>query len=159
MIKTVVSRQEAARRRQGCLYYQRGQKYEILSGNEALKIKKELFDREQQGMIDDFRGLPASRGRIRGKVKIVLSVNELNKVEKGDILVAVMTRPDYVPAMKKAAAIITDEGGVTCHAAIVSRELGIPCVIGTKLATRVLKDGDEVDVNANHGVITVIKRK
>lgn len=157
--KTVVSKPEAARRRQGCLYYQRGQKYEILSNGEALKIKKELFDRKQQGMVDDFRGLPASRGRIRGKVKIVLSVNELNKVKKGDILVAVMTRPDYIPAMKRAAAIITDEGGVTCHAAIVSRELGIPCIIGTKLATRVLKDGDEVDVNANHGVVTVIKRK
>jgi pyruvate,water dikinase len=62
-----------------------------------------------------------------------------------------MTRPDYVPAMKKAAAIVTNEGGITCHAAIVSRELGIPCIIGTKIATEVFKDGDVVEVNANHG--------
>ncbi len=68
-----------------------------------------------------------------------------------------MTRPDYIAGIKKAAAIITDEGGVTCHAAIVSRELGIPCIIGTKIATKVLKDGDQVDVNANHGIIKIIK--
>jgi pyruvate,water dikinase len=70
-----------------------------------------------------------------------------------------MTLPDYVPAMKKAAAIITDEGGVTCHAAIVSRELKIPCIVGTKIATKVLKDGDMVDVNANHALVTILSSK
>ena len=81
----------------------------------------------------------------------------MNKVKKGDILVAVMTRPDYLPAMKRAAAIVTDEGGVTCHAAILSRELGIPCIIGTKIATKVLKDGQLVEVNANHSWVKIIK--
>ena len=156
--KSVVSGLEANRRRQACLYYQKGDQYDIVSGPEAEQLKKKLFDAKQQELVNDFRGLPASRGRVRGKVKILHSVNEINKIEQGDILVAVMTRPDYVPAIKKAAAIITDEGGVTCHAAIISRELGIPCVIGTKIATKILKDGDEVEVNANHGVVTVIKR-
>ncbi|MFA7653655.1 MAG: PEP-utilizing enzyme [Candidatus Magasanikbacteria bacterium] len=156
--KSVVSKSEATSRRQACLYYQKGDKYEVISGPEAEKLKKELFDAKQSKMVNDFRGLPASRGKVRGKVKIILSVNEIDRVQKGDVLVAVMTRPDYVPAIKKAAAIITDEGGITCHAAIISRELGIPCVIGTKIATRVLKDGDEVDVNANHGVVTIVKR-
>jgi len=75
-----------------------------------------------------------------------------------DIIVAVMTRPDYVPAMKKAAAIITDEGGITCHAAIISRELKKPCVIGTKIATQVLNDGDLVEVDADEGVVRVLER-
>jgi pyruvate,water dikinase len=96
-------------------------------------------------------------GKATGRVKILKSVKEINKIEKGDILVAVMTRPDYVPAMKKAAAIVTDEGGVTSHAAIVSRELGIPCIIGTKIATKILKDGMLVEVNANHSWVKIIK--
>ncbi len=90
-------------------------------------------------------------------VKIVLSSTDFAKFNKGDILVASMTRPEYVPVMKKAKAIITDEGGITCHAAIVSRELNIPCIIGTKNATRILQDGDEVEVDANNGTIKIIK--
>lgn len=69
-----------------------------------------------------------------------------------------MTTPDFVPAMKKAAAVITDEGGITCHAAIMSRELGIPCVIGTKIATKVLRDGDLVEVDAEKGVVRILKK-
>ena len=157
--KKTVSRTEAQARKRGCLFYHKGDKYEVVMGVEAEKFKKEIFDKELETEVNDFRGMPASRGRVRGKVKIVMSVKELDKIEPGDILVAVMTRPDYIAGIKRAAAIVTNEGGVTCHAAIVSRELGIPCVIGTKIATRVLKDGDEVEVNANHGVVTVVKRK
>jgi len=70
-----------------------------------------------------------------------------------------MTRPDYITGIRQAAAIVTNEGGITCHAAIVARELGIPCVIATKIATEVLKDGDIVEVNANHGVVTLLNKK
>lgn len=80
----------------------------------------------------------------------------MKKFQKGDILVSVATDPDIVPAMKKAAAIVTEQGGITSHAAIVSRELGIPCIIGTKIATRVLKDGDMVEVDANKGTVKKI---
>lgn len=85
------------------------------------------------------------------------SVKEIDKVKTGDILVAVMTRPDYIMGIKKAAAIVTDEGGITCHAAIISRELGIPCIIGTKIGTKILKDGDLIEVNANHGWVRKVK--
>ncbi|EKE15490.1 MAG: hypothetical protein ACD_11C00157G0001 [uncultured bacterium] len=85
------------------------------------------------------------------------SVDSIDRVQVGDILVASMTRPEFMPAMKKAAAIITDEGGITCHAAIVARELGIPAVIGTKIATKILKDGMLVEVRANHGLVKIIK--
>lgn len=98
-------------------------------------------------------GAPASPGIKSGPVKILKSAKEINKISLGDILVASQTNPDYVPAMKKAAAIITDSGGRTSHAAIVSRELGIPAVVGTGNATKKLKNGEVVTVNGAEGKI------
>ena len=83
---------------------------------------------------------------------------EIPEVMEGEVLVAPMTTPDYLPAMKRATAFVTDEGGITCHAAIVARELKKPCIIGTKIATKVLKDGDLVEVDANTGTVKIIKR-
>lgn len=98
-------------------------------------------------------GAAASPGIGTGLVKVLKSPSEISKVKQGDVLVAPMTSPDYVPAMKKANAIITDEGGQTSHAAIVSRELGIPCIVGTKDATKVLKDNDIVSVDGSKGLV------
>lgn len=98
-------------------------------------------------------GVSASPGVGTGPVKIVAGPKEISKVEPGDVLVAKMTSPDYVPAMKKAVAIVTDEGGLTSHAAIVSRELGIPCVVGTKIATTKLGDGMIISVDGLLGHI------
>ena len=86
------------------------------------------------------KGLGASPGTASGKVKIILDIDELDKIKDGDIMVTTMTTPDMVPAMRRASGIITDEGGVTCHASIISRELGIPCVVGTGSATTTLKE-------------------
>ena len=99
------------------------------------------------------KGLGASPGMGSGAVKIVREIDELDKVETGDILVTVMTTPDMVPAMKRASGIITDEGGVTCHAAIVSRELGIPCVVGTTDATQILDEEQLVTIDGNKGIV------
>lgn len=98
-------------------------------------------------------GYGASPGVASGTVKIIKDLSEIGKVQKGDILVTRMTSPDYVPAMEKSAAIVTDEGGITCHAAIVSRELGVPCIIATKTATQVLKDNMKITVDASHGKV------
>jgi pyruvate,water dikinase len=98
-------------------------------------------------------GSPASPGIGTGPVRILKSPKEIGKVKKGDVLVAPMTSPDYVPGMKKSTAIITDEGGQTSHAAIVSRELGIPCVVGTKIATKILKGDEIVTVSGESGQI------
>jgi pyruvate,water dikinase len=98
-------------------------------------------------------GIAASPGAASGIVKIVADPSNIDKILPGDILVAEMTTPDFVPAMKRAVAIITDRGGRTAHAAIVSRELGIPCVVGTESATKLLKDGDEVTVDGATGKI------
>ncbi|MEN6551534.1 MAG: phosphoenolpyruvate synthase [Methanobacterium sp.] len=99
------------------------------------------------------KGLGASPGMASGTVKIVKDTDELDKVGNGDILVTVMTTPDMVPAMKRANGIITDEGGVTCHAAIVSRELGISCVVGTGDATKILKENEMVTLDGNKGIV------
>ncbi len=100
------------------------------------------------------KGLPASPGVYAGKAKIVFSPEDAaKKIQKGDILVTKMTNPDWVPYMRLAGAIVTDEGGMTCHAAIVSRELGIPCIVGSKEATKLLQDGETYTVDARSGVI------
>ncbi len=98
-------------------------------------------------------GSSASPGYAKGKARIVHSLEELSKIQQGDILVAKMTSPDFVPYMKKAVAIITDEGGRTSHAAIVSRELAIPCIVGTFTATQILSDGQEITVDAVNGKV------
>ena len=98
-------------------------------------------------------GSPASPGVASGPCRIILKPSQINKILEGDVLVAEMTTPDYVPAMKRATAIVTDRGGRTCHAAIVSRELGIPCVVGTENATKVLKTGQIVTVDGAQGKV------
>ncbi len=103
-------------------------------------------------------GRSVSKGVVKGVARIVLDARDLDRVQDGDILVTKMTTPEFVPAMNRAAGIITDEGGVTCHAAIVSRELGVPCIVGTKDATAKLKDGDLVQLDANSGIVRVLSR-
>ncbi len=152
-----LKKEEMLARKQNGVYYWDKTGMEALAGNDADKVKERVLGSKELGQVDDFRGLTASVGKAIGKVRILKSVTEISKIEQGEVLVAVMTRPDYIPAMKKASAIVTDEGGITCHAAIVSRELGIPCIIGTKIATKVLKDGMMVEVNANHGWVKIIK--
>jgi len=95
-------------------------------------------------------------GKARGKVRIVLEYADMERFQDGEILVASMTVPDFLPAMNKASAFVTNEGGITCHAAIVAREMKKPCIIGTKIATKVFKDGDMVEVDANTGVVRKI---
>ncbi len=132
--------------------------WKYYTGKKARAVmKKELH--EEFGEIKEIKGMVASLGKAKGAVKIVQGIIEMHKMKKGDILVASMTKPEIVPAMRKASAIVTDEGGVTCHAAIVSRELGIPCIIGTKIASRVLKDNDLIEVDAEIGVVRILKKK
>ncbi|MCI2414941.1 MAG: pyruvate, water dikinase [Candidatus Aramenus sp.] len=99
------------------------------------------------------KGLAASPGIASGRARVILDVKDTKDFQKGDILVTKMTDPDWVPIMKIASAIVTDEGGITSHAAIVSRELGIPAVVGTKEGTKLIKDGQDITVDATRGVV------
>ncbi|AEG19037.1 phosphoenolpyruvate synthase [Methanobacterium paludis] len=118
------------------------------------KTARESESKESEGeRIIVTKGLGASPGMASGAVKIVKNPDELDKIELGDIMVTVMTTPDMVPAMKRASGVITDEGGVTCHAAIVSRELGIPSVVGTGDATKILKENSVVTLDGRKGFV------
>lgn len=138
----------------------KGEKGEItiISNKDKNKILKEL---KKQPQKTEIRGQVACKGlkkKYIGKVKIILSPRQKNRLKKDEFLVATMTTPNYILLMKKAAGFITDEGGVTCHAAIVSREMNKPCIIGTKIATKVLKDGDLVEVDAEKGVVKILSK-
>ena len=111
----------------------------------------EKKDHSDNGGI--LKGFPASRGKLRGSAKIVLSTSDFDKLSKGDILVTKATSVDFVPIMQKAGAFVTDEGGITSHASIVAREMGKPCIIGTKMATKIFKDGDLIEVDAINGIV------
>lgn len=123
--------------------------------------EKKVEKKEEKKVAADrkviVKGLPASPGNVAGRVHVILDPSNIDEFQQGEILVTEMTAPDWVPAMKKAKAIVTDSGGMTCHASIVSRELGIPCIVGTKsrgeAATSTIKDGIDVTVDATHGVV------
>ncbi|AEN04718.1 phosphoenolpyruvate synthase [halophilic archaeon DL31] len=117
------------------------------------EMAEERETNDNDGVDVLVRGLGASPGIVSGKVRIVENLDQLDKVEDGDILVTEMTMPDMVPAMKRAAGIITDEGGMTSHAAIVSRELGVPAVVGTGSGSRELKDDQVVTIDGDKGTV------
>jgi len=128
------------------------------SGNDyrrLLRGDKSLL-RNRRADNQELRGTVANPGTAIGHVRIIKNIASLKEFKNGEVLVASMTRPEHISAMKKASAIVTNEGGLTCHAAIIARELGIPCVIGTKVATQILKNGLPVEVRANHGLIRII---
>ncbi|MBC8501454.1 MAG: hypothetical protein ISS25_04205 [Nanoarchaeota archaeon] len=146
-------KKELAKRKKSYLLFQSNDHIEILSGKEANEKTKELKLYSEKEDVKEFKGIIGSQGIKKGVAKIVNTNLDFGKVKKGDIMVAAMTRQDFVSVMRKASAIVTNEGGVTCHAAIIARELGLPCIVGTEIATEVLKDGDLIEVDANKGVV------
>ena len=151
-----VSKVELDQRIQGyCLAMIDGQETKILSGKamEDFLAKQNFSDEGKTTDSTIVKGLVGNKGYARGRVALVITTHDLAKVRHNDILISVTTNPDYMPAMRKCLAFVTDEGGITCHAAIVSRELGKPCIIGTKIATKIFEDGDEVEVDATVGTV------
>jgi pyruvate,water dikinase len=135
---------------------------DVLTGR-AASIELERFRRDilhdgEHDSAAEIRGMTACPGVVRGRVVVVTDRSAFANVRDGDVLVSVMTRPEYLPIMQRASAFVTDEGGITCHAAIVAREMRKPCLIATKVATRVLHDGDLVDVDATNGIVRVVER-
>ncbi|MBI4262253.1 hypothetical protein HY624_01890 [Candidatus Uhrbacteria bacterium] len=152
-----VQRTEIARRMQNFFLFAVNPHACIFTADPKKTKALELEYVEQEKIESNkIKGNAAFLGKVQGRVVMVLSKKDLPKVTRGDILVSTMTTPDYIVAMEKAAAFVTDEGGITCHAAIVAREMKKPCIIGTKIATKVLKDGDRVEVDAAHGLVKKI---
>ncbi len=120
-------------------------------GGREVRIEAQVESKSERKVL--VRGLAASPGRAHGRVRLLDESMSLDVIKKGDVLVTVMTTPDMVPAMTRAVAIVTDEGGMTCHAAIVARELGIPCVVGATNATKILAEGSTVTVDGRMGTV------
>jgi phosphoenolpyruvate synthase/pyruvate phosphate dikinase len=153
--KVSVKKQDLRKRMKNSVFLFKDNEVIIFTGKSDLD-QIDAFLKEDFGG-KELKGMGVSGGIVTGEVTIVLNNNNFSKFKEGQILVTGATRPDFVPLMKKAAAIIADEGGLLSHAAIVSRELKKPCIVGTKIATQVLKDGDLVEVDADKGVVIILK--
>lgn len=145
------------KRQNGCFLlnnkiYPDFKKLDFILKKNNLKLEEIKFEN-----ISEIKGTIAMKGYAKGIVKNIKNKTEISKIKARDILVTQMTSPDYVPAIRISSALVTDEGGSLCHAAIVSRELKKPCIIGTKNATEILKDGDLVEVDADKGIVRIIK--
>jgi phosphohistidine swiveling domain-containing protein len=155
-----VDRRTLINRRRHCVFVFRRGIYEIITGEK--NIRKFLNESLEKEIIEPrvkITGQTACSGYAIGKVRIIQTVDDMANMLKGDILVSSKTSPNLLPAIRKAAAIVTDYGGITCHAAIISREYSIPCVIGTVKATKILRNSDVVSVDADKGVVDIIKRQ
>lgn len=135
--------------------------YQKLKGREMIEwtnnpqaIVRKIEGEAKHGPI---KGLTAYPGKVCGRVHLVLDFMNPGVIKKGQILVSINSNPHLMPLIRKAAALVADEGGITSHAAIISRELKLPCIIGTKIATKVLKEGDKVEVDADKGIVRKIK--
>ena len=141
-----------------CVYYAEKNLDVMVVGDKCKRFKNTLKTKDHSNIIE-LKGQVACIGKVVGIVKIINSVSDINKITEGDILVSISTNPDLVSAMKKAAAFVTEQGGITSHAAIIAREMKKPCIIGTKIATKVFKDGDLVEVDAYNGIVKILKEK
>jgi len=127
--------------------------------SEAKMFEEKYLIGTKEGEDRILKGQPAYRGKVVGIAKIVRTIKDIEKVDVGDILVSPATNPNLISAMRKAAAFVTDVGGITCHAAIVAREMKKPCIVGTKVATKTISDGDRLEVNADEGIVKLLKKQ
>lgn len=158
----ILPRLETVNRQRNYILLVENSKKTFFSGFMALKIAKKFIGEETN---DDINGLVAYKGLVRGRVKIINTKNikmlkeTVTGFKRGNILVTSMTQPNIISIIDKAAAIVTDQGGIISHAAIISREMKKPCIVGTKNSTRILRNGDLIEVDANNGRVRILKRK
>ncbi|MBN1778870.1 MAG: hypothetical protein JW816_01460 [Candidatus Buchananbacteria bacterium] len=155
--KTIINIDELKNRKKAYLLIAVDGKNKLYSGQTARKKFNQL-NIERQELSAQIKGMIAQPGTVTAKARVVTRKSDFSDFKKGEVLIAHMTTPEYVPLMKKASAVVTDEGGIGCHAAIISRELKKPCIIGTKNATDLIKNGDLIKVDATTGTVEVVKK-
>lgn len=156
-LSSKIKKQIQKRFKKGCISIAEKNEIKILPIEKGKKILKSI-KKETKTEVTQIQGNCAYPGKVRGVARIINLRKEVGKIKKGEILVSRATNPDLNIAMQKAAAFVTNEGGITCHAAIVAREMKKPCVIGTKTATKLIKDGDLIEVDASQGLVTILKK-
>lgn len=152
--KLKINCDELGTRIKNSAYVFMGDSLKIITDIGALKS----LDEQLNSFSEEIKGMIVFKGTVKSFVKVVVSDKDFYKINAGDILVTSTTRPSFIPVMEKAGAFVTNEGGLLSHAAIIAREMKKPCIVGTKVATKVLKDGDLVEVDANTGVVKILKR-
>ncbi|MDD5290598.1 MAG: PEP-utilizing enzyme [Patescibacteria group bacterium] len=152
--KKIPNKKELTDRSKGLAIFCEGNNLNLLANTDYENLQKNLI-----GLTGDkLRGAAAYRGFAKGVARVVFDPFKVKRFEEGDILITGMTRPEFLPLMKKAAAFVTDAGGLLSHAAIIARELKKPCLLATKVASEIIKDGDLVEVDANKGIVKILKR-
>jgi len=150
-------------RKESYVFFIKGKEIIILQGNDA---KKFILEFVLESTSNEIKGTPVNKGVVRGRAKVLFYSSDkfdevskmIKEMNKGDILIAETTSPELMAACKKASAILTNQGGLLSHAAIVSRELGIPCIVGLENITHIVKDGDLLEVDANKGIVRILKK-
>lgn len=159
----ILSAEEIEKRKLATAYIIENGLLHSVVGEEALRLEKLVLGEKEKQKIVELYGQGARKGPVKGRVRI-LKINDPRATKEfrdnfhGEILVTSMTQPNVVDIVRRASAIITDEGGMLSHAAVISREFGIPCIVGTHIATQALKDGDLVEVDADHGVVRILEK-
>jgi phosphohistidine swiveling domain-containing protein len=148
------SKKELVGRSNGVAFFCQQKTVELLVGSSYKDLQKGLASFTG----NELKGSIAYRGLAKGTARIIFNPFKVKKFDKGDVLITGMTRPEFLPLMKKASAFVTDAGGLLSHAAIVARELKKPCILATENASKVIKDGDLVEVDANNGIVRILKR-
>jgi len=153
--KEYPSKEEIEKRKKGCAFYKSFDKTQIFfyENNFSTKIRINLQDLKN---LNEVKGISAYKGCVKGRVCIINRMNDMKKFQEGDVIISINSNPSLMPVLSKCKGIVTNEGGLICHAAVIARELNIPCIIGTKVATRIFHDGDMVEVNADKGIIKKI---
>jgi phosphohistidine swiveling domain-containing protein len=128
----------------------------LVIGEDIDRLRAACLPAETEGEVRELRGQVAFTGIVRAPARVILDRREADELKEGEILVTAMTSPEFVPAMKRSAGVITNEGGILCHAAIMSRELRKPCIIGTKMATDVIQTGQMVELDAENGIVRIL---
>lgn len=144
-------------RQKGYFIYCTPENTALVSGREYRRLVNELMDQSKQ-KPKIIQGIIAEKGVVEGCVRLVSTLRGLDPISQNDIVVSAMIRPEWIPNIKEAAAFVTDVGGILSHVAIIARDLKKPCITGTKLATSVLKEGDWVLVDANQGIVRILRR-
>lgn len=149
-----VAKKDLEKRANGCGLVRGNKPYEV-----EYVFDRNILDEFSDDMVErgEIRGKVAYKGKVSGRAKIINTIEDMEKFQDGDILVSIQSSPALMPAIIKCSAIVADEGGIMCHASVISRELKKPCIIGTKIATKVLKDGDIVEVDAEKGIVRILK--
>jgi Phosphohistidine swiveling domain len=156
---------EMIKRRTGLAFLREGKQSRLFIDNDALVLWNKVNDLVLPKDKSEIRGTPVFGGVVKGRARVIFQSNDEKiikngyNLEKGEIIVTDMTKPDMMIACMKAIGIITDEGGVVCHASIIAREFKKPCIVGTKIGTQVIKDGDLLELDADKGVVKVLNNK